>query len=113
MKGRIIIAVMLLTALVVAGCGSKKSSSTTASTSGSSKSCSASIAIEGPFTGPVAPVGLEQLHFAQLAVANDNASNHTSVTLGQDDTQLTPSIAVSKGADDRCLPRGRGRRARG
>ncbi len=47
-------------------------------------------------TGPVAQLGQYQLHFAQLAVANDNAANHTDVTLAQDDTQLTPSIAVSK-----------------
>jgi len=109
MKVRISLAAMALTALVAAGCGSSNSSSTSsaaASSSGSStqaaasssgsKSCTASIAIEGPFTGPVAQVGLEQLHFAQLAVADDNAANHTNVTLAQDDTQLTPSLAVSK-----------------
>jgi branched-chain amino acid transport system substrate-binding protein len=110
MKMRINLAVLALTALVAAGCGSSSSSSSATSSassgsattaasgsSGSSKSCTASIAIEGPFTGPVAQVGLEQLHFAQLAVANDNAANHTNVTLAQDDTQLTPSLAVSKG----------------
>ncbi len=97
MKGRTIIAAMMLAALVVAGCGSsKKSTSTTAASGTSNTKCTASIAIEGPFTGPVAQVGLEQLHFAQLAVANDNAANHTNVSLAQDDTQLTPSIAVSK-----------------
>jgi branched-chain amino acid transport system substrate-binding protein len=90
---------MVLSALIVVGCGSSSSSSsssTSTSASASTKSCTASIAIEGPFTGPVAQLGLEQLHFAQLAVANDNAANHTEVTLSQDDTQLTPSIAVSK-----------------
>ncbi len=103
MKGRMIIAATVLAALVVAGCGSSKKSSsstsgtsTTAAASTSNSKCVASIAIEGPFTGPVAQVGLEQLHFAQLAVANDNAANHTSVTLAQDDTQLTPSIATTK-----------------
>ncbi|MGA2008052.1 MAG: branched-chain amino acid ABC transporter substrate-binding protein [Solirubrobacteraceae bacterium] len=59
-------------------------------------SCSANIAIEGPFTGPVAQLGLEQLHFAELAVANDNKSLHLNVKLAQDDTQLTPSIATTK-----------------
>ena len=44
----------------------------------------------------MAQVGLEQLHFAQLAVANDNAADHTITTLAQDDTQLTPSIATTK-----------------
>src|SRR6201996_8281920 len=109
MKVRISLAALALTALVAAGCGSSKSSSTTsaaASSSGSStqaaasssgsKSCTASIAIEAPLTGPVAQVGLEQLHFAQLAVADDNTANHTNVTLAQDDTQLTPSLAVQK-----------------
>jgi branched-chain amino acid transport system substrate-binding protein len=98
-------AALALTALVAAGCGSSSSSSSSAASSktssttaaaSSSKSCTASMAIEGPFTGPVAQVGLEQLHFAQLAVANDNAATHTNVTLAQDDTQLMPSIAVSK-----------------
>jgi branched-chain amino acid transport system substrate-binding protein len=52
--------------------------------------------MEGPFTGPVAQVGLEQLHFAQLAVANDNKALGTDVSLAQDDTQLTPSMAITK-----------------
>jgi branched-chain amino acid transport system substrate-binding protein len=98
-KGRTIIAAMILAALVVAGCGSSKTSSTTSTTAAAGTSntkCTASIAVEGPFTGPVAQVGLEQLHFAQLAVANDNALLHTNVTLAQDDTQLTPSIATTK-----------------
>ena len=102
MKGRTVVAV-LAAAIFVVGCGSKSSSSSSSSSSSggstsasASKSCTASIAIEGPFTGPVAQVGLEQLHFAQLAVANDNAANHTNVTMAQDDTQLTPSIATTK-----------------
>jgi branched-chain amino acid transport system substrate-binding protein len=107
-KGRIIVAAIAAGALGVAGCGSSSSSSsttsagsasasTTAASSGSgTKNCTASIAIEGPFTGPVAQVGLEQLHFAQLAVANDNTTLKTNVTLAQDDTQLTPSIATTK-----------------
>ena len=104
MKGRTFLAAWALVALIAAGCGSSSSSSSSSSgaasassSSGSSNSsCKAAIAIEGPFTGPVAPVGLEQLNFAQLAVADDNAANHTNVTLAQDDTQLTPSIAVQK-----------------
>jgi branched-chain amino acid transport system substrate-binding protein len=105
-KVRIGFAALALSALIAGGCGSSSSNSssskssssatTAAASNSSSKSCTASIAIEGPFTGPVAQVGLEQLHFAQLAVANDNTANHTNVTLAQDDTQLTPSIAVSK-----------------
>jgi branched-chain amino acid transport system substrate-binding protein len=101
MTKRFMIIALVIGAVAVAGCGSKKSSSGSTSTAASSggttnAKCIASIAVEGPFTGPVAQVGLEQLHFAQLAVANDNAANHTNVTLAQDDTQLTPSVAVSK-----------------
>jgi branched-chain amino acid transport system substrate-binding protein len=101
MKQRMFLAAAALTALVAAGCGSSGSSSSSSSaaasaSSGSGKKCAASIAIEGPFTGPVAQLGQYQLHFAQLAVANDNAANHTSVTMAQDDTQLTPSIATTK-----------------
>ena len=102
MKLRRIIAAAALVALVAAGCGSSSSSSSSSAAprpravESSGKTCKASIAIEGPFTGPVAQVGLEQLHFAQLAVANDNTANHTQVTLAQDDTQLTPSLATKK-----------------
>ena len=105
-------------AVLAAGCGSSSNSSngsntsssgaassntsstgasSTAAAGGSSgKSCSAAIAIEGPFTGPVAQVGLEQLHFAQAAVKLDNAQLGTNITLAQDDTQLTPSLATQK-----------------
>jgi branched-chain amino acid transport system substrate-binding protein len=110
MKLRISTAAVALTALVAVGCGSSSSSSSTSSSASASTSasttaaaggsaggkCATSIAIEGPFTGPVAQLGLEQLHFAQLAVATDNKANGTSVTLAQDDTQLTPSIATTK-----------------
>jgi branched-chain amino acid transport system substrate-binding protein len=109
MKVRMILVATVLSALVAAGCGSSSSSSsssTSSSTSGSSsaaasagsgsKKCTASISIEGPFTGPVAQLGLEQLHFAQLAVATENKANATDVTLSQDDTQLTPSQATQK-----------------
>jgi branched-chain amino acid transport system substrate-binding protein len=102
MKGRIALAAVALAGLIAAGCGSSSSSSSSkaasASSSGSAggKKCTASIAMEGPFTGPVAQLGQYQLHFAQLAVANDNAANHTNITMAQDDTQLTPSLATTK-----------------
>jgi branched-chain amino acid transport system substrate-binding protein len=108
MKARLTMLGVAATAAVVAGCGSsgkKSGGSTSAGTSSTSAqassgktgaACSASIAIEGPFTGPVAQLGLEQLHFAQLAVADLNKSLNIHVTLAQDDTQLTPSIATTK-----------------
>jgi branched-chain amino acid transport system substrate-binding protein len=97
MRTRKLAAFVLLAALavVVAACGSssKKNSSTTAA--GPVKNCVASIAIEAPITGPVAQLGGEQLHFAQLAVAKDNAANGTKITLVQGDTQLTPAQATT------------------
>jgi branched-chain amino acid transport system substrate-binding protein len=103
MKGRIIAAAIALIALTAAGCGSSKSSSSSSSAaasasssgSGASKSCTASIGIEAPLTGPVSVLGQEQLAFAKLAVKADNAANGTNITLVQGDTQLTPSIATT------------------
>ena len=58
--------------------------------------CKASLAIEAPLTGPVAQLGLEQLAGAKAAVAADNKTYGTHVTLAQDDTQLTPALATTK-----------------
>jgi len=99
-KGRLILVAAALGSLAVAGCSSSSSSSTSSSSasasgSASTKSCVASVGFEGPITGPVAPLGTEQLHFAELAVAMDNAANNTKITLVQGDTQLNPAMAVT------------------
>ena len=57
--------------------------------------CNAAIGFEGPITGPVAVLGDEQLAFAQLAVAADNAANGTNISLVEGDTQLSPAQATS------------------
>ena len=90
MKGRTIIVASALGALVVAGCGSSGSNA-----SGGSKACNATIGIEGPLTGPVAVLGQEQLHFAQLALSMDNKANKTKITLKQGDTRLDPAQATT------------------
>jgi branched-chain amino acid transport system substrate-binding protein len=97
MKGRLVIAAAAVGTLAVAGCSSSSSSTTSASgaSGSSSKTCTASVGFEGPITGPVASLGDEQLHFAELAVSMDNAANHTKITLVQGDTQLQPSQAVT------------------
>jgi len=99
MRRHVIIAAAALGALAVASCGSSGSSSSSSSATGGSgattKSCVASIGMEGPLTGPVATLGQEQLHFAQLAVAMDNTANKTKISIVQGDTQLTPSIATT------------------
>jgi branched-chain amino acid transport system substrate-binding protein len=51
--------------------------------------------MEGPLTGPVATLGQEQLHFAELAMSMDNAANKTKITISQGDTQLQPAQAVT------------------
>src|SRR5215467_13195126 len=98
MKGSTIIAAAAIGALAVAGCGSSSSSNGGSNASGSgtsTKACVASIGMEGPLTGPVAVLGQEQLHFAQLALAKDNLANHTKITLVQGDTQLNPAQATT------------------
>ena len=94
MKRNVIIATAALGALVVAGCSSGGSSSSSSS-SAATKSCVATIGMEGPLTGPVAVLGQEQLHFAQLALLKDNLANHTKITLVQGDTQLNPAQATT------------------
>ena len=99
MKGRLVLAMAAVGALAVAGCSSSSSSTAagggTGSASAATKSCVASVGFEGPITGPVAPLGTEQLHFAQLAVLTDNLANKTKITLVQGDTQLQPAQATT------------------
>ena len=99
MKGRLVIAAAAVGTLAAAGCSSSSSTSTasggTTSASAAAKTCVASVGLEAPLTGPVAPLGQEQLHFAQLAVAMDNAANKTQITLVQGDTMLQPAQAVT------------------
>jgi branched-chain amino acid transport system substrate-binding protein len=99
MKGRLVLAAAAVGSLAVAGCASSSSSGTaaggTGSASAATKSCVTSIGFEGPITGPVAPLGTEQLHFAQLAVLTDNLANKTKITLVQGDTQLQPAQATT------------------
>jgi branched-chain amino acid transport system substrate-binding protein len=100
MKGRLVLVAAAVGSLVVAGCSSSGSSSSSSAAAGggssaSTKTCTTSIGIEAPITGPVAPLGTEQLHFAELAVAMDNAANNTKITLVQGDTQLQPAQATT------------------
>ena len=80
MKPSVIVAAAAVGALAAAGCGSSSSSGSGAAASGATKSCVASVGMEGPLTGPVAVLGQEQLHFAQLALAKDNLANKTRIS---------------------------------
>src|SRR5262249_14694216 len=94
MKGSVIVAATAIGALAVAGCGSSSTSSNP-SAGGATKPCVASVGMEGPLTGPVAVLGQEQLHFAQLAAAKDNLVNKTKISIVQGDTQLDPKQATT------------------
>jgi branched-chain amino acid transport system substrate-binding protein len=94
MKGRVVVAATALVGLAAAGCGSSGGGSN--SSAGSApKACVASVGFEGPITGPVAVLGSEQLHFAELAMSMDNTANKTKISLVQGDTQLQPSQATT------------------
>jgi branched-chain amino acid transport system substrate-binding protein len=96
MRGSVIIAAAALGALAVAGCGSSGGGGgSNASGTTAAKTCAASIGLEAPLTGPVAVLGQEQLHFAQLAMSMDNTANKTNITLVQGDTQLNPAQATT------------------
>jgi branched-chain amino acid transport system substrate-binding protein len=95
MKRSAIIAAAALGALVAAGCGSSSSGSGGSASGTTTKACVASVGMEGPLTGPVAVLGQEQLHFAELAMASDNLRNKTKITLVQGDTQLNPAQATT------------------
>ena len=98
MKGRLVLAMAAVGSLAVAGCSSSSSAAgggSASATGASTKSCTASIGFEGPITGPVAVLGTEQLHFAQLARDADNAANKTKITIVQGDTQLQPAQATT------------------
>jgi branched-chain amino acid transport system substrate-binding protein len=91
MKSSVIVAAAAAGALAVAGCASSSSNSA----GGATKSCVASVGMEGPLTGPVAVLGQEQLHFAQLAAVKDNLANSTKISIVQGDTQLNPAQATT------------------
>ncbi|PJF24085.1 MAG: hypothetical protein CUN53_19610, partial [Phototrophicales bacterium] len=53
------------------------------------------IGVMGPFTGPAASIGQEQLNWARLAVADFNAATGWNVELVEGDTELDPARAVT------------------
>jgi branched-chain amino acid transport system substrate-binding protein len=61
---------------------------------GTSASGTIKIGVMGPFTGPAASIGQEQLNFAKLAVEDFNKANGTKIELVEGDTQLDPAKAT-------------------
>jgi branched-chain amino acid transport system substrate-binding protein len=61
----------------------------------SPQSCSnpVQIGMLGPFTGPVASIGTDQLHWAQFFASNWNKTHKLQLSIVQGDTQLDPAKA--------------------
>ena len=82
-------------ALVFAGIASPAAKSKPAAPSGVSCSIPIQIGMEGPFTGPAASIGDDQLHWALYAANVWNASHTPKISIVQGDTQLNPAIATT------------------
>jgi branched-chain amino acid transport system substrate-binding protein len=82
------------TALVLAGTATSAAKSHSAKApSGASCSNPIQIGMEGPFTGPVASIGDDQLHWAEFFATQWNKTHPIKINIVQGDTQLTPSLA--------------------
>ncbi len=82
-----------VSALVFAGIASPAVKSQAAAPATVSCSIPVQIGMMGPFTGPAASIGDDQLHWALYAANVWNASHKTKIQIVQGDTQLNPAIA--------------------
>ena len=80
-------------ALVFVGVASPAASTRAAAPATVSCSIPVQIGMEGPFTGPAASIGDDQLHWALYAANVWNASHKVKIQIVQGDTQLNPAIA--------------------
>lgn len=94
---RHLIAALLTTgafALLAAGCGGDDDEGGGGEgAADGATACAGTIGVMAPLTGDAAEQGLEQLHFAELAVDQFNEENGTELTVEQGDTQLDPGQA--------------------
>jgi branched-chain amino acid transport system substrate-binding protein len=80
-------------ALVLVGTATSAKTQSAAGPAGASCSNPIQIGMEGPFTGPAASIGDDQLHWAEFFVTQWNKTHPVKLSIVQGDTQLTPSIA--------------------
>jgi branched-chain amino acid transport system substrate-binding protein len=80
-------------ALVLAGVASPAATSRAAAPATVSCANPIQIGMMGPFTGPVASIGDDQLHWAEFFQTQWNASHAIKINIVQGDTQLDPKIA--------------------
>jgi branched-chain amino acid transport system substrate-binding protein len=87
------LAACVTSALVLAGVASPAATKRAAAPPAASCANPIQIGMMGPFTGPVASIGDDQLHWAEFFQTQWNASHKIKINIVQGDTQLTPSIA--------------------
>jgi branched-chain amino acid transport system substrate-binding protein len=80
-------------ALVLAATATSAAKTAAAAPSGVSCSNPIQIGMEGPFTGPAASIGDDQLHWAEFFQTQWNKSHAVKINIVQGDTQLDPAIA--------------------
>jgi branched-chain amino acid transport system substrate-binding protein len=80
-------------ALVLAGTATSAASTHAAKPAGVSCKNPIQLGMEGPFTGPVASIGDDQLHWAEFFASEWNKTHPVKISIVQGDTQLTPSLA--------------------
>ena len=81
--------------VAAASVGAASAGRTAAAAAPAGVSCSNPIQIGmiGPFTGPVASIGDDQLHWAEFFVTQWNASHALKLSIVQGDDQLNPAIS--------------------
>jgi ABC-type branched-subunit amino acid transport system substrate-binding protein len=84
-------------ALVAAAFGRTDSSAAPTASDRQAVACSsARIGAMGPWTGPAASIGQEQLKWARYGLASFNRQNKTTFKLREADTQLNPAQAATR-----------------
>lgn len=85
-----------LCALAVVVAASARSDAPAAQAAAAVSCSNASIAMMGPFTGPAASIGQEQLKFAKYALAKFNKDNKTRFKFVESDSQLDAKQASTR-----------------
>jgi ABC-type branched-subunit amino acid transport system substrate-binding protein len=93
---KFIASVVAITAAYGAIVATSSGAATHAVRAKAASSCTATIAVEAPITGPAPALGQEQLHFAQFAVAAFDKSLGIHVTMTENDDALSAATAVTK-----------------
>ena len=92
----LLVACVLAAALGVAACGDDNDDSAGGQSADKGKgSCSASVGLIMPITGPVPELGAEELNFGRLGIDDYNAEHGTDFKVIEGDTQAAPAQATT------------------